>query len=528
MFYKLRDSFFLSNYIRIIFCFAAYSVFTIQLYAQWLDAYIPDFKVNDDNLNSYQTSSSIGVDSAGNFVIVWNDVRNNPGNQSPYQVYCQRYSKYGQELGNNFKIGQDTSYGGNIQVLRDGRFIVLWASRYLNYSFNDIYFRRFDKNGNALSVITKINDTTISTGSGYCLGSNSFGGFVACWAVFYSSSSTKLYFQRYDSSGVRLGTAKIVNEGNSRVESPEIAINNDGSFVIVWQDDRLNNQYAKFDVFMQRYDASGIKVGNNVKVNDDTDTMTQQYIGNVSTDRQGYTIVTWADERLSPIDGIYYQLYDINGMAIGTNRRADITSEWFSTGLPKVSMREDRKYFIGWLDRSYAGKEQYYGRRFDGLGNPIGNPYMIPSFSPGDNEQRPDDLFLFNDRVYATWTDFIQNDLNTDIWCNVRGFQNPDTIIIGVNPISANIPKGFKLYPAYPNPFNPETKIKYDLPKDDAVFISIYNIQGRTIKLINTGKQNKGTYDISITNELLSSGVYFLKVITSSGLNAVQKLVLLK
>ena len=62
---------------------------------QWRDAYITDFKVNDDNLNSYQTNSRIGVDSIGNFVIVWSDARNNPGQTFPIQVYCQRYNKNG-------------------------------------------------------------------------------------------------------------------------------------------------------------------------------------------------------------------------------------------------------------------------------------------------------------------------------------------------------------------------------------------------------------------------------------------------
>ncbi|HRJ85842.1 MAG TPA: hypothetical protein PK753_09230, partial [Ignavibacteria bacterium] len=43
-----------------------YCLFNTTVYAQWLDAYIPDFKVNDDLGVSSQVNSQIAVDSAGN------------------------------------------------------------------------------------------------------------------------------------------------------------------------------------------------------------------------------------------------------------------------------------------------------------------------------------------------------------------------------------------------------------------------------------------------------------------------------
>ncbi|HRJ05498.1 MAG TPA: hypothetical protein PK605_13940, partial [Ignavibacteria bacterium] len=78
-----------------------YCLFNTTVYAQWLDAYIPDFKVNDDLGVSSQVNSQIAVDSAGNFLIVWNDGRNYI-QTGFYDLYCQRYDKNGIAIGNNF------------------------------------------------------------------------------------------------------------------------------------------------------------------------------------------------------------------------------------------------------------------------------------------------------------------------------------------------------------------------------------------------------------------------------------------
>lgn len=505
--------------------------------SQWLDAYIPDFKVNDDNQNSYQTNSAIGVDTAGNFVIVWNDVRSNPGSQLPPRVNCQRYSKVGLALGSNFSIGQDTSGVGGITVLQNGRYIVLWGTSLQNYTKAGLYFQRFSKNGDILSSTINVLDTPYTTSNtiiaGSSISSAANGSFIVTWGKGTSLDTSKIYFQRYDSTGSRIGFPQRVNEAYSRVESPEIAVNNDGSFVIVWQDDRNNNQFMIFDIYMQRYDANGNKIGNNIKVNDDTGILTQQYIGNVNTDKQGYTVITWSDERLTPIIGIFYQLYDANGQTVGINRRADVSASMFSVGQPRVSMREDRKFYISWVDLTYAGKDQVFGRRFDEDGNQIGSPYMIPAASPGNSTQNENSTYLLGDRVYVSWTDNRNGGgpLNYDIYCNVRGFQNPDTVIGIIN--TSEIAKEYKLYPVYPNPFNPVTRIKYSImpnAKDQIsnVSLTIFDILGRENAVLINESQLSGEYTVQWNASALPSGIYFIELSINSEFKEVQKALLIK
>ncbi len=350
---------------------------------------------------------------------------------------------------------------------------------------------------------------------------------MICWSKGNRfDDSPNVYFQRFDSSGVKLGSIDSVMDGNSIAEFPDIAMNKDGSFVIAWNDNRFA-AFGKNDIYMQRYNTNGIKVGINTKVNDDLDPNTDQVGARVTTNGYGYTLLTWIDSRNNQT-GIYYQLYDSLANIINVNRKADILTSFGLAGSPCIAMRTDKYFYISWLDFRYAGKDQFWGRRFNPSGNTIGNPYMIPSTSPGSSEQTPNSIFFTGDKVFATWTDDRNGGINNyDIYCNVRGFQNPDTVIGIAN--NTETSKEYRLYPAYPNPFNPETTIKYQISKNNtSVKITVYDIKGSEAAILIDRVQNSGTYSIKWNAGNFSSGMYFIELKTSFGFREIQKAVLIK
>ncbi len=85
-------------------------------------------------------------------------------------------------------------------------------------------------------------------------------------------------------------------------------------------------------------------------------------------------------------------------------------------------------------------------------------------------------------------------------------------------------PEKTVLLPNFPNPFNPETWIPYDLARDAKVDIKIYNLKGETIRELKIGFQNAGSYRSkelaaywdgrNSTGELVASGVYFYMLST--------------
>ncbi len=80
-----------------------------------------------------------------------------------------------------------------------------------------------------------------------------------------------------------------------------------------------------------------------------------------------------------------------------------------------------------------------------------------------------------------------------------------------------NTPKSFKLNAAYPNPFNPSTTLSYALPQTSEVSIIIYDVMGRKIKTLISGKQNAGNHRVSWNADNdngshVSSGVYLFRI----------------
>lgn len=523
-----------SIYSIIIFCSLGFScLFTSAGYSQWLDAYIPDFKVNDDTGVSSQVNSQIAVDSAGNFLIVWNDARRFPLSSYPYDIYCQRYDKNGIAIGSNFRIvDQDSISFSDLTMMNDGNFIMalvklLRINSNLHY---ELYYQKFDRNANPTGIPVKVIDTSYAASfpvshQGYSIASDSLGRFVLCWAKAHTfSSNIQIFFQRFDSSGVKIGSIDSLSQADAHCYSPKIAMNNDGSFVITWDDHRDTQTLP--DVYMQRYNSAGQKIGNNIKVSDDNSTGVRQAGNFVSTDGYGRIAVCWVDDRNNQ-NSIYYQVYDNSGLPVGTNKKANILSSLFSRTSPRVSMRNDGKFYIGWLDAGFTGREQVYGRRFDADGEPIGTPYMIPHTSIAPIEQRINSLKLQGDRVFTTWSEYPGSGSNTDIWCNVRGFQNPDTVI-GINNISTVSDK-YRLYPAYPNPFNPETNIKYSISKNNVtVSLTVFDITGREVETLVNSKHNIGVFEYRWKAVNLPSGIYFITINTNTGFTDTKKMVLVK
>ena len=89
------------------------------------------------------------------------------------------------------------------------------------------------------------------------------------------------------------------------------------------------------------------------------------------------------------------------------------------------------------------------------------------------------------------------------------------------------IPTEFTLYQNFPNPFNPTTTIKYDLPNASEVSLIIYDILGRQVKALVNAKQQPGRYEVQFNASALASGVYIYQLIADKFISS-KKMILLK
>jgi len=100
-------------------------------------------------------------------------------------------------------------------------------------------------------------------------------------------------------------------------------------------------------------------------------------------------------------------------------------------------------------------------------------------------------------------------------------------VVIGIEPVSSEIPKHFKLHQNYPNPFNPSTQIKFDIPSSSFVRLIVYDALGREIDEFINERLNPGSYVYEWSAESYPSGIYFYKLVAGDYVQT-KKMILIK
>lgn len=148
--------------------------------------------------------------------------------------------------------------------------------------------------------------------------------------------------------------------------------------------------------------------------------------------------------------------------------------------------------------------------------------------------------FVYNGQTYrfAGWTgsgagsytssDSTGND-STVVWSVMKSYAETARWIpvTGISQISSEIPEEYKLFNAYPNPFNPSTIIKFDLPVNSQVTLKVYDILGKEVAVLINEKLNPGYYTFRWNAKGLPSGIYFYRI-ESENFKDAKRMLLLK
>ena len=137
-----------------------------------------------------------------------------------------------------------------------------------------------------------------------------------------------------------------------------------------------------------------------------------------------------------------------------------------------------------------------------------------------------EDLSYSNTALQSAGTDgYALGDLN---WFPSQKAQ----WVLGVETVSSQIPDKFSLSEAYPNPFNPETKINFNIAKSSNVKMIVYNILGQKIRTLVNQEMNAGSYSTTWNgrddfDKQVASGIYLFSLETAS-FKTTKKVMLLK
>jgi hypothetical protein len=217
-------------------------------------------------------------------------------------------------------------------------------------------------------------------------------------------------------------------------------------------------------------------------------TGTQQY-PQITSDGAGGAIVSWEDHRCGSL--IYAQRIRASGEIVAT------TLHEYSAALEGASIR------IGW-----ALSEIDTGARFS----------VLRASAPDWEYVELEGATIGKDRLSFTFTDetcLPGSTYKYRVECEVEGAARrilfeTDAISTPALPVT--------LYQNHPNPFNPQTVIRFYLPEAQEISLEVYDVAGERVARLAEGKREKGYHEVtwdgrSGAGTVCSAGVYFSRLV---------------
>jgi hypothetical protein len=197
------------------------------------------------------------------------------------------------------------------------------------------------------------------------------GAFIVVWQSDQDGSNDGIFAQRYTSAGATAGSEFRVNTYTAGFQAnPAVAINNGGSFVVVWQS--TDQDGSSYGVFGQLFDAAAAPVGSEFQAN--TQTAFDQSFPDVAMDAAGSFVVAWGSTAQDDAGrGVFAQLFDATGARSGTEFRVNSTTTG-DQDLPAVTATGDNAFVVAWDNGAAGVLAQRYAQE--------GTPSIPPSPTP--------------------------------------------------------------------------------------------------------------------------------------------------
>lgn len=249
-----------------------------------------------------QSPQAVAVDGDGDWVVVYTGT-----DGSGTGVFARRFDKNGTAVGGEILINQETNGNQSNATVAcdiDGDFVVTWTSNgnTSDPGSNGVFARSFDRNGNALGIEFRVNAFTTGNQQNSVIAMDESGDYVIAWQSanqVAAGSGYDIYAQRFNAAGVRVGTQTefLVNQFTTGNQvNASVAISRDGDFVITWSSANQETAGSGYGVYALAYDrngnAKGLVDGNEFQVNSGT-TVGNQFFSDVAIDTAGDFVITW-------------------------------------------------------------------------------------------------------------------------------------------------------------------------------------------------------------------------------------------
>ena len=232
-----------------------------------------------------------------------------------------------------------------------------------------------------------VNLTTAGPQTAPAVGAATSGSFVVVWeSEGQDGSGAGVFVRRFDLSGAPMGEEFQVNSfTSSRQSQPAVAADPAGNFVVVWESEGQDG--SADGVFGQVFNTTAMPLSAEFQVN--SFTSGRQYRPAVAADSAGNFVVVWESEgqdgsgsgifarRFSPVGAPVSGEFQVNVFTINAQQN------------PSVSASVNGAFVVVWQsDGSDASGDGVVGRLYDPAGQPIGEEFMVNSFTT-DGQREP-------------------------------------------------------------------------------------------------------------------------------------------
>jgi len=260
--------------------------------------------------------------------------------------------------------------------------------------------------------------------------------------------------------------------------------------LVVWEDNREGNN----EIYCKSSADGGINWGAETRLTSNSAASNNPSVAVSSS----FMHVVWQDNRDANRE-IYYKCSTDGGVSWGTD--IQLTNNFADSRYPSVSLSDSCVHVV-WHDNRDGNDEIYYKRSTDG-GLNWGPETRLTNDSASSFDLS---ISASGQVVNVVWTD--TRDGNDEIYYK----QDPTGSPTGMKILDDMVATEYSLFQNFPNPFNPSTTIRFELPKESFVSLKVYNILGEEAATLLSDKRAVGRYEVSFDGSGLTSGVYFFRL----------------
>jgi hypothetical protein len=272
----------------------------------------------------------------------------------------------------------DNQNSGDVATRDDGSYLIVWNSFGQDGDGAGVFGKLFAANGDVLRDEFQINTFTQGNQARPRVDTDASGNFVVTWrSEGQDGAEGGVYARRLGEDGFALGDEFQVHSVTAGDQAgPEVAVNPDGSFTIVW-----SSTGGAGGIFAQRFMADETPVGSEVNVSQFG--LRNQQAPEIARADNGDYVLVWLDAGRDPdsSQGVYAQLFEADGTPRSPEFpvASNTALEQFDAS---VSMDADGNFVVTWISQAFDQDdnqiESLRGRRFSADGTPLdANDFVI-------------------------------------------------------------------------------------------------------------------------------------------------------